>query len=75
MSQPTASNSIAAAPRGPLSVYSLLLINGLLVAGVYAFAKVGSTNGVAPLGVLAWQVAFAALVVGGAAALRGELPA
>jgi drug/metabolite transporter (DMT)-like permease len=49
----------------------LLLLNGALMAGIYAFAKAGTTPA---LGVLAWQVAFAALVVGAAALWRGELP-
>lgn len=51
---------------------ALLLLNGSLIAGIYAFAKAG---GVAPLGLLAWQVLCAALVVTAVATWRGEAPA
>jgi drug/metabolite transporter (DMT)-like permease len=49
----------------------LLLLNGALMAGIYAFAKAGTTPA---LGVLAWQLLFATLVVGAVAQWRGELP-
>lgn len=50
---------------------ALLLLNGSLIAGIYAFAKAG---GVPPLGMLAWQVLCAALVVTAVALWRGEAP-
>lgn len=50
----------------------LLLVNGSLMAGIYAFAKAG---GLPPLALLAWQLLTAALVVTAVAAWRGELPA
>lgn len=67
----------AASPReGSLAAArALLAVNGVLFAGVYAFAKVAGEGGVSPLGVLTWQVLFAAIVVGVVAAARGELPA
>lgn len=49
----------------------LLGLNGSLIAGIYAFAKAG---GLAPLRLLAWQLLFAAVVVGAVAALRGQWP-
>lgn len=52
----------------------LLCFNGALMAGIYAFAKVAGKDGVSPLGLLAWQLLFAAIVIGVVAVLRGELP-
>ena len=57
-----------------LATQALLVGSGTLIAGIYAFAKVAGAGGVSPLGVLAWQVLFAALVIGVVAALRGDLP-
>lgn len=54
--------------------HALLIVNGTLIAGIYAFAKVAGQGGVSALGVLAWQMLFAALAIGAVAALRGELP-
>jgi len=54
---------------------ALLLLNGMLIAGVYTFAKVAGDDGVSPLGVLSWQLLFAAIAIGVVAALRRELPA
>ncbi len=54
---------------------TLLVTNGTLIAGIYACAKVAAAGGIAPLGVLAWQVSFAAVVMAVVVALRGELPA
>lgn len=48
----------------------LLILNGTWMAGIYAFAKAGTT---AALGVLAWQLLFGTLVVGAVAGWRGEL--
>ena len=67
-------HSVRQTPVEPVT-QALLLVNGALIAGVYALAKVAGEAGVSPLGVLSWQVLFAALVVGLVAALRGELPA
>lgn len=61
-------------PIAPVT-QALLLVNGVLIAGVYALAKVAGAGGVSPLGVLSWQLLFAAIVVGSVAALRGEVPA
>ncbi len=47
----------------------LLLINGVLMAGIYAFAKAGTASA---LGVLAWQVLFGAVVITWVARWRGE---
>lgn len=55
-------------------VHGLLLLNGTLIAGMYAFAKVAGGYGISPLGLLTWQLLFASIVIGGVAALRGELP-
>lgn len=51
---------------------ALLILNGSLIAGIYAFAKAGTASA---LGVLAWQLLFAAVVVGAVARWRGQLPA
>lgn len=58
---------------GPVT-QALLLVNGVLIAGVYALAKVAGEGGVSPLGVLSWQLLFAAIVIGLVAALRGDVP-
>jgi drug/metabolite transporter (DMT)-like permease len=47
----------------------LLLLNGSLMAGIYAFAKAGTTSA---LGVLAWQLLFSAATITGVACWRGE---
>ncbi len=54
---------------------ALLMSNGTLIAGIYACAKIATGAGLAPVGVLAWQVSFAAVVMAVVVALRGELPA
>ncbi|MBX3660915.1 MAG: DMT family transporter [Burkholderiales bacterium] len=56
-------------------VYGLLLVNGTLIAGMYAFAKVAGEHGITPLGLLTWQLLFAAIVIGLVAVVRGDLPA
>lgn len=48
----------------------LLLLNGSLMAGIYALAKAGTASA---LGVLAWQLLFAAATIGAVAFWRGEL--
>lgn len=53
----------------------LVLLNGSLVAGIYAFGKAAGSGGVGSLGVLAWQVLFAAVVITLLAWVRGQLPA
>jgi drug/metabolite transporter (DMT)-like permease len=47
----------------------LLLLNGSLMAGIYAFAKAGTTSA---LGVLAWQLLFSAAAITAVAWWRGE---
>ena len=68
----------AAARQGPRAarpaVVLLLLANGSLIAGVYAAAGLAARDGVQPLGILAWQVGFAAVVLGLLAALGGRWP-
>lgn len=71
---PLPNASSPAATSTWLPTPALLLINGALIAGMYALAKFATGGGVSPLGVLSWQVSFAALVIGGIAAFRGELP-
>jgi drug/metabolite transporter (DMT)-like permease len=51
---------------------ALLILNGSLIAGIYAFAKAGTASA---LGVLAWQLLFAAIVIGAVARWRGQVPA
>lgn len=48
----------------------LLLLNGSLMAGIYALAKAGTASA---LGVLAWQLLFGAATVTAVAGWRGEL--
>jgi drug/metabolite transporter (DMT)-like permease len=52
----------------------LLLVNGSLIAGIYALAKVAAAGGVSAPGVLAWQLLFAAPVLAAVAAWRGQAP-
>jgi drug/metabolite transporter (DMT)-like permease len=47
----------------------LLLLNGSLMAGIYAFAKAGTTSA---LGVLAWQLLFSAAAITVVTCWRGE---
>lgn len=47
----------------------LLLLNGSLMAGIYAFAKAGTTSAI---GVLAWQLLFSAAAISAVARWRGE---
>jgi drug/metabolite transporter (DMT)-like permease len=53
---------------------TLLALNGTLIAAIYACAKLAGGHGVSPLGVLAWQLAFAASAMTLIVAARGELP-
>lgn len=53
---------------------ALLAANGSFIAGIYAFAKLAAEAGVRPLGVLAWQMLAAAVVLAAIAAARGEWP-
>lgn len=52
----------------------LLLLNGSLIAALYALGRIASEAAVPPLGLLYWQTLSGALVVGLIAALRGERP-
>jgi drug/metabolite transporter (DMT)-like permease len=52
----------------------LLLVNGTLIAGIYACAKIAAESGVSALGMVAWQLLFAALALSAVAALMGRLP-
>lgn len=60
---------------GPLGVGLLLAANGSLIAGIYAAAQAAVRHGTAALGVLAWQLAFAAAVLAVVAVVRGHWPA
>ncbi len=51
---------------------ALLLLNGTLIAGLYALGRVATGEGVSPLGLLCWQAASSALLVGGLAGARRE---
>lgn len=53
---------------------ALLALNGMLIAAIYACAKLAGLHGISALGVLAWQVAFAAIAMTLVVAARGELP-
>lgn len=53
---------------------ALLALNGTLIAAIYACAKLADGHGVSALGILAWQVAFAASAMTLVVAVRGELP-
>jgi drug/metabolite transporter (DMT)-like permease len=50
---------------------ALLILNGSLIAGIYAFAKAGTASA---LGVLAWQLLFSAVVLCAVARWRGQVP-
>lgn len=52
----------------------LLLVNGSLIAGIYACAKIAAEAGVSAFGMVAWQLLFAALVLSAVASLMGRLP-
>jgi drug/metabolite transporter (DMT)-like permease len=52
----------------------LLLLNGSLIAGIYAFAKMAAQAGVSPFGLLAWQLLSAALGITAVAAALGQRP-
>lgn len=49
---------------------TLLLLNGFLIAALYALGRVAADAQVPPLGLLYWQTLSGALVVGLIAALR-----
>ena len=56
-------------------VYGLLLVNGTLIAGMYAFAKVAGEHGITQLGPLTLQLLLAANEIGlagGEGGGRGE---
>lgn len=55
-------------------VLFLLAANGSLIAGVYAAAGVAARHAVDAVGLLAWQLAFAALALGGIAVSSGHWP-
>jgi drug/metabolite transporter (DMT)-like permease len=53
----------------------ILLLNGTLIAGIYACAKIAGAHGVSPLGVLAWETSSAAIAIWAIADRRGQRPA
>jgi drug/metabolite transporter (DMT)-like permease len=52
----------------------LLVINGSFIAAIYTLAKLAGQSGVSALGVLAFQLLAAAMLVTAVAALAGRLP-
>jgi len=52
----------------------LLLLNGTLVAGLYALGHVAVEEGVSPLALLFWQVSSSAVIVGALALVTRALP-
>jgi drug/metabolite transporter (DMT)-like permease len=59
---------------GGLVTPGLLVTNGSLIAGIYACAKVAAEHGVSSLGMLSWQLLFAAAVMVLVVAVRREWP-
>ncbi len=53
----------------------LLLVNGSLIAGIYACAKIAAASGVSAFGMVAWQLLFSALALTVVAVLMRRLPA
>jgi drug/metabolite transporter (DMT)-like permease len=74
-SAPSTQSSSSVAASGWFPTQGLLLTNGVLIALLYALAKVAAAGGVSALGLLSWQVLFAAIAIGIVAAIRGRLPA
>lgn len=62
------------APGARAWTFALLAVSGTLIAGIFAFAKLGAGAGVPALGVLAWQMLFAAGVISVVAATLGQWP-
>lgn len=52
----------------------LLLVNGVLIAALYALGRFVGLSGVSPLVLLYWQILCSAVVVGIVAIARGERP-
>lgn len=69
-----AATAAPADARSGAGVALLLLLNGSLIAGIYAAAQVAVRAGAAPLGVLAWQLGFAAVVLAAIAFAAGQRP-
>ena len=53
---------------------TLLILNGTLIAGMYALGKQAALGGASPLGLLYWQAVSSAIVVSVIAGLRGQRP-
>ena len=53
---------------------TLLILNGTLIAGMYALGKQAALGGVSPLGLVYWQAVSSAIVVSVIAGLRGQRP-
>lgn len=53
---------------------ALLLLNGTLLAGIYACAKIAGLSGIGPLGLLAWQLPAATALIALVAAAVGQWP-
>ncbi len=70
----TAAPAPGGSPRagGAWTAWGLLLLNGSLIAGIYALARHAARAGVPFATLLAWQVLIAAAVLALVLALRGE---
>jgi drug/metabolite transporter (DMT)-like permease len=53
---------------------TLLIINGLIIASMYALSKFAMAHDIAPLTVMLWQVIPSAMLLYAAAWIRGERP-
>lgn len=53
---------------------ALLSVAGTLIAAVYASAKLAGSAGLGPLGLLAWQLGAASLILGGICLANGTWP-
>lgn len=53
---------------------ALLLLNGTLIAALYALGRYAGTDGASPLGLLYWQVLASAVLLGSVALAKGDLP-
>lgn len=53
---------------------ALLLLNGTLIATLYALGRFAGTDGISPLGLLYWQILASAVLLGTIAMARGDLP-
>jgi hypothetical protein len=53
---------------------ALLILNGALIAGLYALSRLAVLQGISSLGLLYWQAVSSAIIVSAIAALSGDRP-